>query len=52
MKKQYLSPDVQSIKLNSMSLIMVSAEGDLGDLSEIEIISDSIIASPDEFLLF
>ena len=52
MKKQYLSPDVQSIKLNPTTVLMASAEGGLGSLTEIEVISDSIFETPDDILLF
>lgn len=52
MKKQYLSPDVLSIKLNPMSVLMASVDGDLGSLPELDIITDSIIEDPDELLFF
>ena len=52
MKKDYLSPYSESIKLNPMSLLMQSVDGDLGDLGEITNITDSIIQGPDEFLIF
>lgn len=52
MKKQYLSPDVLSIKLNPTTVLMASVEGGLGDLPEVGIITDSIFESPDELLLF
>ena len=51
MKKQYLSPYAESIKLKPMTVLMASTDGDLGDLSEISVISDSI-ESPDEMLFF
>ena len=52
MKKQYLSPYAESIKLKPMTVLMASTDGDLGDLSEISVISDSIIEGPDEMLFF
>ena len=51
MKKQYLSPDVLSIKLNPMSVLMASVDGDLGSLPEVGIFIDSIIESPDELFI-
>ena len=43
MKKHYLSPFAESVKLNPRSILMTSTDGDLGDLGEITIITDSIV---------
>jgi hypothetical protein len=51
-KKEYLSPSVESIELKTRNILMASADGDLGDLGEITIITDSVIDGPDEFLFF
>ena len=51
-KKEYLSPLAESIELKTRNILMASADGDLGDLGEISIITDSIIEGPDELLFF
>ena len=43
MKKHYLSPFAGSVILNPRSILMTSTNGDLGDLGEITIITDSIV---------
>ena len=50
-KKEYLSPSAESIELKTRNILMTSPAGDLGDLAEITIISDSI-EGPDELLFF
>lgn len=51
-KKEYLSPSSESIELKTRNILMTSTDGDLGDLGEISIITDSIIEGPDELLFF
>ena len=51
-KQKYLSPSAESIELKTRNILMASADGDLGDLGEITIITDSIVEGPDEFLFF
>ena len=48
----YLSPIAESVELKTRNILMASADGDLGDLGEITIITDSIVEGPDEFLFF
>ena len=53
LKKEYLSPSAESIELKTRNILMASAvDGDLGDLGEITIITDSIIEGPDDLLFF
>ena len=47
MKKHYLSPFAESEIMNPMSILMTSTDGDLGDLGEITIVSDSIVNQDD-----
>ena len=51
-KKSYFAPSAECIELKTRSILMASVDGDLGDLAEISIISDSIIDGPDELLFF
>ena len=51
-KLSYLSPAAESIELKTRNILMTSTDGDLGDLGEITIITDSIIEGPDELLFF
>ena len=51
-KKEYLPPILESVDLKPRSILMSSVDGDLGDIGEITIITDSIIQGPDEFLVF
>ena len=50
-KKNYFAPSAECIKLKPMTVLMASTDGDLGDLGEVSIISDSI-EGPDEMLFF
>ena len=43
MKKHYLSPFAESVKMNPMSVLMTSPGGSLEDLGETPIIIDSIV---------
>lgn len=45
MKKKYLTPSAESIVLSHENFLMSSMDGDLGDLGNITIISDSIVDS-------
>ncbi|MBR5925027.1 MAG: hypothetical protein IKZ60_06135 [Bacteroidales bacterium] len=47
MKKYYLSPFVESVKMNPMSVLMTSPGGSLDDLGETPIITDSIVDQDD-----
>lgn len=51
-KKEYYAPTAESIELKTRNILMTSPAGDLGDLGEITIITDSVIDGPDEFLFF
>ena len=50
-KTKDLSPAAESIELKTRNILMTSTGGDLGDLGEITIITDSV-ESPDEFMFF
>lgn len=52
MKKHYLSPYAETVKLNPRSILMGSLDGDLGDFGEVTIITDSVIENPDNLLFF
>jgi len=50
-KKEYYAPSSESIELKARNILMSSTDGELVDLGEITIISDSII-DQDELLFF
>ena len=43
MRKKYLTPLTESVYLAHENFLMSSTNGDLGDLGEISIITDSIV---------
>lgn len=53
MKKHYLSPYAETVKITPPTSILTgSLDGDLGDIGEITIITDSVIEGPDNLLFF
>lgn len=52
MKKKYSAPYMESIKLNTRSILMSSMDGGLGDMNENPIISDAPVFDEEFFNLF